>query len=87
MSDAALQQVSGAGGPSEAIITGISTRMVYRPGVSGRYRDGRARPSRADDGHAGGEQGGPGQDRGDAEQHVAEVRLLGQITSAAAMMS
>ena len=37
-----VQSASGAGGPPEAIITGISTRMVCRPSVSGRNRDGRA---------------------------------------------
>jgi hypothetical protein len=31
--------------------------------------------SRADDGHPGGDQASPGQDRGDAEQHLAEVSV------------
>lgn len=48
-------------------------RRRRRPGPRVR-RPGRPGPdSRADDGHAGGDQAGPGQDRGDAEQHVAEV--------------
>ncbi|WP_146230985.1 hypothetical protein [Micromonospora sicca] len=68
-----VQSASGAGGPPEAIITGISTRMVYRPSVSGRNRDGRAQTPAQNDGHAGGDQAGPGQDRGDTEQYVAEV--------------
>jgi hypothetical protein len=82
-----VQSASGAGGPPEAIITGISRRMVYRPSVSGRNRDGRAQtPARM--------MATPAVTR-PAPVRIGETlnstsprsRLLGQITPAAAMMS